>query len=352
MDQTSDNPVTNILEAGISETDLKSAIERSGYPLQTVIGNALRSEFRVQDEWSYIDRDTHDLRTIDILAQKPLYPYDNSNPRIRPSVNLLIECKQSELPFIFFLTPEKPFVPQFPMIAGLGHDSFQITSDDDPSSWEFDAIRILGLEEHRFITNPPYCYTLSKCTRAGKNIELSGNETYNSLVLPIIKSLHHFKVLETPPTTAMYYDAHLTLGIAILDAPMIGVHVLEKSNQLTLLPWVRVVRLESSEEASWWTKSNFSVVDFLHKDFFQTYITQHAVPYANDFAALAIKHQQILASGKAFAAGMEKNSWDDIEARLQPRAIQSEVIRTRLIFRNISNFLFKRKSTKDETLDS
>lgn len=145
MEQTFNNPPTNVLGAGITESNLANAIQQSGYPLQTIIANYLRSNFSVQDEWGYIDRDTKELRTIDIFAQRALYDIYEEQPLIRPSLNLMIECKQSELPYIFLLSPTQPWLLDFPIIAGLGQDEIQITTDDSASTWNYSPTHLLGL---------------------------------------------------------------------------------------------------------------------------------------------------------------------------------------------------------------
>ena len=102
MKKTDDNPVTNRLGSGVTEEKLDVAIVKSGYPLQTKVALQLKKEFHVQEEWSFIDNKTKDIRTIDLLAEKELYNR-KEHPRVRPTLDLIIECKQSELPFVFFL---------------------------------------------------------------------------------------------------------------------------------------------------------------------------------------------------------------------------------------------------------
>lgn len=343
MEQTFNNPPTNVLGAGITESNLANAIQQSGYPLQTIIANYLRSNFSVQDEWGYIDRDTKELRTIDIFAQRALYDIYEEQPLIRPSLNLMIECKQSELPYIFLLSPTQPWLLDFPIIAGLGQDEIQITTDDSASTWNYSPTHLLGLESHRFLHDPIYSYTLSKCLRKGKDLELSGGEPYNNLILPIIKSLLHFQIAEKPPKTAVYFDVHLALGIGVLNAPMVGVRVLDKSNELILLPWVRVVRHEYFENLELWKRSKCLVVDLVHKDFFQQYLEDHVSPFAKDFANLAILHKQEFITGKGFATSMDKDGWGNIEPRLRPRDIKANTARARLAFQNFLKLITGRK---------
>lgn len=128
MKSAKNNPQSNKLLPGLTESTLLEAVEKSGYPLQTIVANFLRAYFKkgeifhLQEEWSYRDKDENELRTIDILAEKWLWNIEQGQPKVSPVLNLLIECKKSDLPYVFFLSPTKPWIPQFPLLAGLAKD--------------------------------------------------------------------------------------------------------------------------------------------------------------------------------------------------------------------------------------
>ena len=348
LSATPNNPPSNKLGAGLTEADVFAAVSKSGYPLQTIVANSLRPQFHVQEEWGYIDKDTQEPRTIDILAEKQLYDFIQEQPRVRPTLDLLVECKQSALPYVFFLSPSKPWVPHFPLLAGLFKHALTITTDDDASSWEFSVLHALGLAFHPFITKEPeYCMSFTKCVRKGSDVELSGSEAFHGLVLPILKAMYHFQTAESPPKTALYFDCHLCIGIGVLDASMIGVHVSEQSHDLTLLPWVRVVRHETDEIPDWHHRTRLFAIDIVHRDFLQDYIDKHLLPFAEEFSKLAIKHQQVLASGKAFVPGMGKGRWHRIEQRLEPRKFHARVSRLKIIGTNLLRLLTGRRSPSE-----
>lgn len=318
MKAVKNNPATNILTPGISDNDVEQAIKKSGYPLQTIITNKLRKIFYVQEEWSFIDSKTKEIRSLDVMAQKELYDFKKGQPRVRPTLNLLIECKQSELPYVFFLSPDKLRTSDYPYFSGLFHKSVFVSTNDDPSTWTFPIIDVLGLSQEDFLINSaPSSVTFSKCVRSGKDIVLSGTESYQSLVLPLIKSLQHFDTLETPPKTAMYFDGHLPFAIGVIDEPMIGVTVTENSHKSELIPWIRVFRHESYESEDRTERNKLFAIDIVHKDYFDTFIDKHVMPFVQKYADLIIKHDTKLAEGKAFAKGMGKDCWTDIEKRLE-----------------------------------
>jgi hypothetical protein len=314
------NTPENQLGAGFTEEQLLEAVRKSGYPLQTQIASSLRMDFDVHEEWSFIDGDNKSLRTLDMMAFRRMYTRQKDQPLVRPILNLLIECKQSDLPFVFFLSETRPWIRELPHFAGLASDLIKIKTDDDRSTWSNTILQSLSLSEHPFVHNPVEpCMTFSKCVRHNKGVELSGTEAYHGIVLPLVKALRYFKKQKEPPNTARYFDCHIPLAIAVIDAPMIAARVQGNTNSLSLTPWVRVVRNEAVEADHSFERQMTFGVDVVHKSFFQTYLQRHAIPFAQDFAPLAIKHHVEIATGKGFASGMGKNFRTDIERRLKPK---------------------------------
>ncbi|HKZ03128.1 MAG TPA: hypothetical protein VJ180_12860 [Pyrinomonadaceae bacterium] len=290
MNQAEGNPPSNQLGTGLNEQQVKEAVEASGYPLQLWVGDIFRNHapigeeiFQVQDEWCFIDRDTKELRNIDLRCDLRLHQWE-PQPRVRPKLSVLIECKQSDLPYIFFQSRTKPWLSRFPQISGLHTDKVIIISDDDPSSWTYSINHSLGLDRDSFQESPPYCHTFSKCVRKGPKVELSGADAYSSLVLPLIKALDHFAAAESPPETAWYFDCHATLGLGVIDAPMIGVTVNQAGHQLTARPWMRLVRHEYQSTAERFERDRLCVLDIVHKDFLNTYLDDHLLPFAQRFS--------------------------------------------------------------------
>lgn len=219
MNEHPDNPASNKLSNAISDADVLTAVERSGYPLQMVVSRYLRKALddfnQVKEEWSYVDQDSKETRTIDILAEKPLYDKtDNSNRRIRPALTLLMECKQSDLPYIFFLSEGLWWLPFFPMFCGLFGDAVRVKQNLNTGLGKIVKTPVttsipngLGLDVHGFVRQPPaWSLTLSKCVRKGKEIVLSGSESYLNIVLPLLKAARHYHEIEKPPATAHYFD--------------------------------------------------------------------------------------------------------------------------------------------------
>lgn len=328
------NPESNVLSKGMSLEQLSEAVSTSGYPLQGVVAEQLRRDFGVQEEWSYIDRDSSALRALDMIAQKWLYDDESLHElRVRPSIALLTECKQSQLPYVFFTTTSPSWVPDFPLIAGLRQDKVVLTTNNDPSTLTVSVQSCIGLEGHAFVSSQPvFCTTLSRAVRKGKGLELSGAEAYNGIVLPLVKALEYFSRSARPATTAIYYDIFMALGICVLEAPMVAVDAGGTTPKLTMAPWVRVQRQEATPGPSFpWDYGRRYFIDFVHKDFLSNYLSDWVLPFAQVFSTQVVKHQTILATGRGFVPRLFTGGRSDLEPRLRPVAAAERLARIRII---------------------
>jgi hypothetical protein len=324
-----DNPMRNQLGHGLNEQLIQTAIEASGYPLQTVIADLLRGKlyapegwthldrhpvmdelidgkFSVEEEWSYLDRDSKELRTIDIKASLALYlksiNHGSSTLRVSPYLNFLIECKQSQLPYIFFLSKGNQRLLYFPLIAGLAQDEILTAPSDGYSPVARRPILYglgINLNENFYMT-PPCSYTFSKCLRKGSTIEISGSEPFNSLVMPLIKATQHFLTINSPLKSYQVFNASLTIPIGIIDGPMIAVVFNGENTELTLIPWVRILhhKYNDDDKPHRFKRDKLWAIDIVHADFFQEYLDKYVIPFGERFTTLVMKHQRLLATGR------------------------------------------------------
>lgn len=340
MKKVKDNPGSNKLQAGVTEEKINAAVVKSGYPLQTRVSKQLSDKFFVQEEWSFADKKTGEIRSTDILAEKWFWEKEKKQPRVRPNLNLIIECKQSELPYIFFLSDHTLWAPNFPFIAGLSNDDLTLTTDNDPSTWMYSVADALSMSNDDFlIKNPLFCNKFSKCERKGADILLSGEMPFNEIVYPLLSAMNHFKIAEKPPTTAYYFDLHLVLGIGVLDAPMVGVKVGNKKHELISLPWVRVVKHQTDKNPDFTHRNNLFAIDIVHKDFLEEYIDKHVLPFAERFSKLIIKHQEVIANGKGFVSNIGNVKRSEIEKSLIPTSFRNQQNRYKVMVKNVTKLI-------------
>lgn len=126
-------------------------------------------------------------------------------------------------------------------------------------------------------------------------MEISGELPFNSLLLPLISAMQAYAKGETPSKTALYFDLHLILGIAIVDAPMIGVTVnLQGGHTSKPVPWVRVFHHEPDDTMDRFDQAKMIYgIDVIHKDFLDDYIRTHLLPFSSEWGEKVLKKQEV-----------------------------------------------------------
>jgi hypothetical protein len=283
LDTNLNNPSGNVLPQGLDSELLETAVKLSGYPLQTAVAVELQKHFNVIEEWGFVDRETGTKRSLDLFAYKPLTEKAlEANNRSNPVLTLLVECKRSDLPFVFFKSVTQREIPGFPAVHGLTSKRVEVI-EGNTLSYKY-VSQYLDLLEHSFVSSDVIvCNTFCKASRKGKELELSGTEPFNNIVLPLISALEHsFAYYKAQHKDQAKYPS-LTLGICVLDAPMIVADATKTDNALTLTPWIRVIRQEAPIDPRNERNYEHHAIDIVHSGFLTTFIEQHVIPFADFF---------------------------------------------------------------------
>jgi len=305
------NPETNKLHEGTKEEGLIEAIRISGYPLQGIVAQKLLRKFDVTEEWGYLDPETETHRSLDVYAFKA-FP-DEKEPSIQPGIVLLIECKRSHHPYIFFEdVTEKP-VWRFPRLGGV-KKMIDVRAKGTNRSTLLSGDQILGLQSLPFVKpGPPRCAVFSKGIPQGKEVRLSGAEPYNELLLPLARASDHALKRLKPADSPKILFASLVLSLSVLDAPMVLVENPEKPEDPLLTPWVRVIRHEVTKDPMSWDPFRHYAVDVVHVDYLDTFIENSLLPFASEFAGRAREKVGVFFTGGE-VADLEAYDWKDIRA--------------------------------------
>jgi hypothetical protein len=311
------NPERNQLPPGIDEEVLLRSIESSGYPLQGIVAGLLSQQFTVAEEWGFLDRDTKEHRTLDLYASRVLSQEENAP--IQPTLILLIECKRSRQPYVFFQSAAKRPLLRFPHIAGLRNGEVVIQEAGGKRISHMPGASGLQINELPFVNpGPPSCAAFTKAIPTGKKVELSGTDPFNSLVLPLVKALDHasdrFKV--KGEVTQLF--PKIVLCVSVLDAPMLVVEDPHRPADPVLAPWVRIVRQEANPDPKAWDWYRFYFVDAVHIDFFEAFIQQHLLPFAEEFSRRAIQLGGVLLGGGEVSR-LGEWKWNDVRPRPKAR---------------------------------
>ncbi len=318
MKQKPSNPERNRIPTGIREADLINGIEKSGYPLQSVVADRLvKRGFNVTEEWGYSDRDSGDTRSLDVLASSE--GRFDLRAEVIPGIVLMIECKKSEHPYIFFRMVTRPDMLWFPSVFGLpygGVSLWEKNSSKNPERHELvSASRALGLCELPFVSlGTDRAASFSQARPNGNKVELSGANPFNSLVLPLSKAADHARSVyghaHSPDNSGVF--ARAALSVAVLDAPMILVEGPDRVAEPVYTPWVRIVRQEPNvAPLSGDTPFRHSAIDAVHIDFFDKYLEDHLTPFAQQFSHRAKNLGEVFIDGGE-VPNLESWSWNEI----------------------------------------
>lgn len=326
MNTGDSRPKGNGLPLGLSESDVRKAIERSGYPLQLRVAAALASDFQITEEWAYSDRFTRTTRTLDLVAERRLEAGTGRAGHLPVGLRLLIECKRSDLPYVFFKGATDSSLREFPLVHGVAGRHVRLLAGN--SAYEIPIAKALGLECEPFSSAAPTCAVFSKIVRKGKRVELSdgeasaelsgsessaelsGSQAYREIVLPLVSSLTDAEERYRPKGTDGVFPT-LTLAICVLDAPMVVVDA--ASDRYTFESWIRVVRhdVASRGDPRSGHRSIF-IVDVVHAEFFETLLSGHISPFVQVFMQRVARNPKLLREMYGTVDNVRQWSWEDV----------------------------------------
>jgi len=186
--------VTSNMVADITP-QMKAAIERSGYLLETEIAGIVRDQgYFVIPNHAFRDPESGENREIDIFAISAKAIKRKKEDFIFPI--LLIECKNIQSPLVFFSHEEVPsrYIVGDLQISGIPKE---IKTQD---GFDEDIAEYLGLEKicHYYKAgsiSTQFCAIVPKDKGfiATHKIDSPLGNLYESMILPVIKALHYEK---------------------------------------------------------------------------------------------------------------------------------------------------------------
>jgi hypothetical protein len=306
--ETPDNPPENVLPSSISEAAVIEALAASGYPLQVSVARQLRDikEYKsvnyepitIIEEWTFIDRDTEKPRGLDILFELKL-PFTYMD-KTYAALTLLIECKASKHPFVFFETASPYELREFrsyPKIVGLRNEriTLNIASGFIPYMLVVPQ-QLLAIKDIPTTLAPAaHASSYTKVIPEGRKARTSGEDAYNSTVLPLLKAMAHYATVKLPAVEHTHFHAIATFAIAVIDAPLL---VSRTNGDLVRVPWVRLSKHELAEGDRPGHRDDLSVIDFVHAAFFHRFLCEFILPFASHFTERVKRQRNVLAAGK------------------------------------------------------
>lgn len=297
------------LPPGMCEKGFREAVDRSGYPLQTVVAGELADrEFRIEEEWAWDDPEGDTQRSLDILAEGGNgYWHHSEEGRVQVVHSLLIECKQSRNPYLGFAAVSPPMIERHPHVLGLRPEIHVRPEAVRTAATAFPLLHVLGLRQHPYLTEPLVVSSLSRAhPKNGKRVELSGAEPFNSIVRPLTKAATMFKAhwRSRARFPGKEIVARLVFPIAVVDAPLLAVRGRRGRSDITPIDWMRIfARHPASLEGTNRRGLGFDVVDLVAASYFDAFLEQHLMPFASEFALSLSRIQDCVLSGQAVLPG-------------------------------------------------
>lgn len=92
---------------------IEEDIKQSGFPLEIEVSSILKKDkWTVRNQAYYLDEDERKQRAVDIIAYKAFFEEFFDHDRLH--ISLVIECKKSSKPWVFFTTPKEQRIFEIP----------------------------------------------------------------------------------------------------------------------------------------------------------------------------------------------------------------------------------------------
>ncbi len=239
--------------------------------------------------------------------------------KVRPNLTALIECKQADLPYVFFRS-RRP-AANAALVVGLHRLKVEVSAGDSRNTTVVDVSNALSLNTLPFATTVPVISsTFSRLTRKGKELELTGTDAYNSVIRPLVKAALHYEAISKPPSSFAFVDCTAVVLIAIIDAPMIAIDVQQEGHVMSYAPWVRVLRHEPVPGAQIFDTHRMFAIDCVHWGYLPAYVNSFLLPFAATYAERVERHHTELYYGRGFVASESMTRAHELESHLTFRS--------------------------------
>jgi len=299
----------------MQEEAFRKAILTSGYPLQIKVAAALaQRDFYLIEEWAYTDADEDVRRALDVFGTLVVGPNsgDSEDGEIELALALLVECKQSSHPLVFFESVVQPVLHDFPLMAGNGPARTIRISPEPASNWSVSmpVPQFLGVESMNFASAPPKTAAMSRAEAKGSKVQVSGDQPYRSLSLPLSKALTTYRTYwqQSRRSRGEAFLLRAPLGIAVVDAPLVIVGHQEPEPVMSPVSWARlIIREPVPLKRDVWARIGYQVIDVVHYTFFDNYLDSELLPFARDLRARISNAHGAVYSGETKIDGLDRS---------------------------------------------
>lgn len=266
-----------------SEEQIIAALERSGYLFEQEVADKLEQlDFHVETGWAFQDPDQSKSREIDVRAIKRIF--NDESKQLGVFIELLIECKASESPFVFLqrsknerekknISPKEYLFPKKNFRHTISPTSFR----EIPAFMHFD------LHNHHYYYREDLKSTqFSKIVRKGNEWVANHEGIYDSIVQPLAKALEYQrKSLKSTISGTGWKYIWLVFPIVVLRDGLFAVDVSLPNLKPEPKGRVSFVRHLQSESVD-----GFYLIDFIKISHLHQYIEKEIGSFSNEIIRL------------------------------------------------------------------
>jgi len=271
------------LNIGPTEKQIREAIDKSGYLFEQKIGYRLKERgYLVTPNYNFEDIETGKSREIDVYAISGVV---KEKLDIDIWQLLLIECKKTSNPLVFFSQPKYEKLKKF-------EDYFEIVGV--PESFNAGKDRgVVSLENYLKLSDLSHRYKLSDTSsqfcmilRSHKEWEAKHEHIYDGMIAPLIKCLYYEKKEYRNSLPRETIQLRIIYPIVIVDSELYLMN--SETNEMKRKMWILFYRQYESTNVKLTVK-----IDFVRYKYIDAYLNRIETSF-NHICDRVIKNRDIL----------------------------------------------------------
>ena len=267
-----------------SDLQVADALRASGYLFEQEVATLLETlGFHVETNSAFLDLELEKSRELDVRAIKVIH--DDKENHLQVIVELLVECKDAEAPFVFVTRSKnvreihnpKPTEYLFPRREYTRHLTAK-TFQEVPAFLHFDLPT-----HHYYYREAEKATQFAKIVRKGSEWQATHEGVYDSLILPMAKALEARRLaVKDMVKGSIHRSVWLFFPIVVLSGSLLSVKAGEKPVAVTHRKRVSFVRELQSE-----VLSGHYLTDFVTFESLQSFVELELLQFAGQVAELA-----------------------------------------------------------------
>ncbi|MCD0488888.1 hypothetical protein LPB86_11660 [Pedobacter sp. MC2016-14] len=258
--------------------EILNAVQASGYLFEQEIATIFeKNDYFVKTNVAFKDIDEEKSREIDVMAYKRIH-YDDEN-KISVGIRVLAECKNNTNPFVFICRDKNSYDNNYtPPNFVFPQVEYRIPIEGKANYFSVvKAFNYYNLNIHfPFHKKNTKAVQFCKIVRKGKDWLAMHEGIYDGLIIPIVKSLEHWKTHDSHKTEWKSYTIYFPL--IVLNSEIYSIDSKQSPIKIDKVSNVSFIREIHSK-----TLKDTYLVDFVNKQGLEIFIKDHITNFVGEF---------------------------------------------------------------------